>query len=311
MSDVVVFNPGKSVPSFAVDRRERSSLAKRLAGGAGGSMKRLSIKAGVFRLMAGGKEVAAIDDRHLDVVIVAAADAISRTYYAGQYVEGEASGPACWSADGSVPDEKASKPQAASCATCPQNVKGSGQGDARACRFSQRIAVLLASDIEGDVMQMTVPAASLFGKEQGDDRPLQAYARWLDASNIDPEMVVTRMRFDTKASSPKLFFRAARWLNEEEHTVAVEKGQTEDAKRAITMTVAQADGVQDTHAPAPEPILEGKRPTAKKAKPKEETQDVEDAEIVEKEPNVRKGASAPTQVRSETLAKAVSDWDDE
>ena len=310
MSDVVVFNPGKSVPTFVADRRERSSLAKRLAGSGGGGIKRLSIKAGVFRLMAGGKEIAAIDDRHLDVVIVAAADAISRTYYSGQYVEGVASAPSCWSADGTVPNEKAADPQASSCAACPQNQKGSGQGDSRACRFSQRIALLLASDIEGDVMEMTVPATSLFGKEQGEDRPLQSYARWLDASNIDPEMVVTRMRFDTKASGPKLFFRAARWLSEDEHATAVEKGQSEDAKRAITMTVAQVDAVKDTHAPAPEPILEGKRPSPKKAKPKEE-EEVAEAEYVEteKEPAVRK--SAPTQVRSATLAKAVSDWDDD
>lgn len=307
MSDIVVFNPTKAAPSFALARSQRSSLAQSLAG-EGGGVKRLSIKAGVFRLMAAGKEIAAIDDRHLDVVIVAAAPAVSRTFYASEYVEGEVSAPACWSADGTVPDKTAADPQAASCATCPQNVKGSGQGDSRACRYSQRIALLLASDIEGDVLQMTVPAASLFGKEQGDERPLRAYATWLDASNIDPEMVVTRMRFDTKASGPKLFFRAARWLTEDEHTTAVAKGASDDAKKAITMTVAQVDNV--TTPPAP-PAISGTRPSAKKAKEKPVVEvEAEEAEEAE-EPKVRKAAAPATQVRSAALSKAVADWDDD
>lgn len=309
MSDIAVFNPS-SVPSFAVARRERSALSKSLSGG-GAGIKRLSLKAGVFRLMAGGKEVASIDDRHLDVVIVSAAPAISRTYYAGAYVEGEASSPACWSADGTVPDAKSADPQASSCAMCPQNVKGSGQGDSRACRFSQRIAIVLANDIEGDVMQFTVPAASLFGSSQGDDRPLREYARWLDASNIDPEMVVTRMRFDTKASGPKLFFRTVRWLNDDEHTVALSQGSSEDAKRAITMTVSQADGVSDTQVSAP--AIEGTRPKAKaKVKPVEVVEDTQPEEPEEpEEPKVRKAAAPAAQARSATLSKAIDAWDDD
>ena len=58
MSNVAVFNPSQ-VPAFAKKRGELSAVAKALAGGgAGGGGKNISIKGGVFRLIASGKEVA-------------------------------------------------------------------------------------------------------------------------------------------------------------------------------------------------------------------------------------------------------------
>lgn len=297
MSNLTNFNPSQ-LPAFA-RKGELSEIAKALTGGTGVSSKRISIKGGVFRLMAGGKEIAAIDDRHLDVVIVNAAPKVSRTFYAGQYVEGETKAPDCWSADGDLPDSSVKEPQAKSCATCPQNVKGSGQGDTRACRFSQRLAVTLANDIGGDVMQLTLAATSIFGKEDGDKRPLQAYARYLAAQNISPETLVTRLKFDTKAAVPKLYFQPVRWLDDAEYALVQEKGQTEEAKRAITMTVAQTDGAKPL-------ALEGKKPVAKPAVEAEEATEAVD------EPEVRKEAKAkPTAVPKKTgnLASVVDDWD--
>lgn len=293
MSNITTFNPSQ-LPAFA-RKGELSDIAKALTGGTGVSSKRISTKGGVFRLVAGGKEIAAIDDRHLDVVIVNAAPKVSRTFYAGQYVEGETKAPDCWSADGDLPDATAKNPQAKSCATCPQNVKGSGQGDTRACRFSQRLAVVLANDIAGDVMQLTLAATSIFGKEDGDKRPLQAYARYLAAQNISPETLVTRLKFDTKAAVPKLFFQPVRWLDDAEFATVTEKGSTEDAKRAITMTVAQVDSQKPL-------ALEGKKPEAKPA--------VAEAEEVD-EPEVRKAAAKPTAVpkKAGNLASVVDNWD--
>lgn len=296
MSNLTTFNPSQ-LPAFA-RKGELSAIAKALTGGGTGtSMKRISTKGGVFRLIAGGKEVAAIDDRHLDVVIVNAAPKVSRTFYASQFVEGEAKAPDCWSADGDLPDATASQPQAKSCATCPQNIKGSGQGDSRACRFSQRLAVVLANDMEGDVMQLTLAATSIFGKEDGDKRPLQAYARYLAAQNISPETLVTRLKFDTKAAVPKLFFQPVRWLDDTEYAGVIEKGQSEEAKRAVTMTVAQADGVK--------PIaLEGKKPVA--------TAPAVEADEAVDEPEVRKETKAkPTAVpkKAGNLASVVDNWD--
>jgi hypothetical protein len=290
MSELTTFNPSK-LPAFAKSA-ELSSLAKSLAGGVGSSTKRISTKGGVFRLVAGGKEVASIEDRHLDVVIVQAAPKISRTFYAGTYEEGATSAPNCWSADGDKPDASIDEPQSDSCATCPQNAKGSGQGDSRACRFSQRLAVVLANDMDGDVMQLTLAATSIFGKEDGDKRPLQAYARYLAAQSINPETLVTRLRFDTKAAVPKLFFQPQRWLTDDEYEVCAKKGQSTEAKQAITMSVAKK---------ADTPLaLEGKKPVK-----------VEASDEVD-EPEKRKPVVKPNAVpakKTGKLAEVIGEWE--
>lgn len=293
MSNVVAFNPSQ-VPAFA-KTGELSAVAKALAGGAGQAGKRISIKGGVFRLISDGKEVAAIEERYLDVVIVNAASKIGRTYYEGTYNPDVATPPRCWSADGEKPDAKVDNPPSVTCAACPNNIKGSGNGESRACRFSQRLAVVLANDIKGDVMQLTLPATSIFGKEEGDNRPLQAYAKWLAAQSIGPDMVVTRMKFDTKSESPKLFFKPMRWLTDDEHSTCADQGKKPEAIRAITMTVAQTDGVK--------PIaLEGKPPKAKaQAEPA--------AEEEIDEPEVRKDKEPPAPTAKKKVATLAAEWD--
>ena len=302
MSNIALFS-GSNVPAFA-KKGELSDLAKSLAGGVGGGGgKRVSIKGGVFRLLVGGKEVAAIDERYLDVVVVNAAPKIGRTFYAKAYDGETLSGPDCWSADGETPSPESANKQSDRCATCPQNVKGSGMGESRACRFSQRLAVVLANDIDGDVMQLQLPATSIFGKEEGDKRPLQAYARYLAAQGVSPETLVTRMQFDTKAEAPKLFFKPMRWLTEEEYESSVRQGQTEDAKRAVTMTVAKTDKVAAPLA------LEGTKPKAKAA-PKAEEPAVEEEENAP--PTKRKSKSEePATAGKPNLAKLAAQWDDE
>jgi len=302
MSNVALFS-GSNVPAFA-KKAQLSNLAKSLAGGGGSSGgKRISIKGGVFRLIVDGKEVAAIDERHLDVVVVNAAPKIGRTLYLKSYNPENPAGPDCWSADGETPDASAENPQSDRCATCKQNVKGSGQGESRACRFSQRLAVVLANDIEGNVMQLQLPATSIFGREDGDKRPLQAYARYLAAQNVSPEMLVTRMQFDTKSEAPKLFFKPARWVTDDEFEAITRQGQTEDAKRAITMTVAKMDKVAEA-APL---ALEGAKPKA--AKPKIEAPVEEEENAL---PTKRKSKSdEPAAAGKSDLAKLAAEWDDE
>jgi len=322
MSNITLFN-ASNVPAFARNN-ELSETAKALTGGGSGvSTKRISIKGGVFRLVAGGKEIASIDERHLDVVIVKAAPKVSRIFYAKAYDADNIAGPDCWSNDGEKPDASIKEPQNHTCLGCPQNEAGSGNGNSRACRFQQRLAVVLANNPEGDVLQLTLPATSIFGKEDGDKRPLQAYARFLAAQTppVNPEQIVTRMKFDTKAESPKLFFTPVRWLEDAEYESVSKQAESEDAKRAVIMTVAQADGVKAKAAPMDIP---GK-PT--KAAPKVEAEDDEDEAPAPKakaaktkpvaseddEPEVRKAPSKETAVpaKKSKLADIVSDWDDE
>lgn len=320
MSNVALFG-GSNVPAFVKSRGELSAVAKALSGGgaaAGG--KRISIKGGVFRLMSSGKEVAAIDERYLDVVIVNAAPKVSRTFYMAAYDGDKVSAPDCWSADGVTPAADANNRQSDKCDSCPQNIQGSGNGNSRACRFSQRMAVVLANDIEGDVLQLTLPATSIFGKEDGENRPLQAYARWLAAQNVDPSEVVTRMKFDTKSEAPKLFFKPMRWLTDDEFPVVKKQGESDDAVKAITMTVAKQDGVVSKPV---EETIGGKRPT--KAAPVAQDEDDEPpapapkakkakpvAEDDGDEPVVRKEEKKPNAVpaKKSSLVDMIDDWDE-
>jgi hypothetical protein len=319
MSNVTLFN-ASNVPAFARNN-ELSETAKALTGGGTGqSIKRISIKGGVFRLVAGGKEIASIDERHLDVIIVKAAPKVSRIFYAKSYDADNIAGPDCWSNDGEKPDASIKDPQANTCMSCPQNVAGSGQGNSRACRYQQRLAVVLENNPTGDVLQLTLPATSVFGKEDGDKRPLQAFARYLALQNppINPEQIVTRMRFDTKAESPKLFFQPVRWLEESEYETVLQQADSPDAQRAVVMTVAQVDGVKGKPAAAPLAIP-GKNPAAAKVEAEEEeapkakapkTKPVAD---MDDEPEVRKAPAKDTAVpaKKSKLADIVSDWDDE
>ena len=326
MSNIAMFNPS-NVPAFAKNA-ELSATTLALAGNvnAGSGMKRVSIKGGVFRLLASGKEIASIEDRHLDVIIVKAAPKVSRIFYAGGYdKDAAAAAPDCTSADGEKPDAGVKNKQSSSCTTCPQNIAGSGNGQSRACRYQQRLAVVLANNPEGDVLQVTLPATSIFGKEEGDKRPLQAYARYMAAQTppVNLDAIVTRMKFDTKAESPKLIFAPVRWLTDDEYLVAQDQSKSKDAEKAVSVTPATADGVV---APAPLAI-EGKPPTAKTLGDLLDEDEAESmAEVkatkakkakpaveAEEEPEVRKAAPKVESVpaKKNKLADIVADWDDE
>jgi hypothetical protein len=323
--EIMLFN-SKTAPAH-VRAGQLSETAIALSGGAGNNIKRISTKGGVFRLMAGGKEVANIEERHLDIVIVLAAPKVSRVFYAAAYDSDKVAPPDCSSTDGETPDVGVPSKQSDSCMGCPQNIAGSGNGNSRACRYQQRLAVVLEDAVDGDVLQLTLPATSIFGKDEGDKRPLQAYARFLANQNppVNPEAVVTRMRFDTKAEAPKLFFQPMRWLTDAEYATVMQQAATPDAKRAIASTVAAVDGVKVEpltlagKAPSKPPVVAEEEdeevvvptpPKAKKAKPAPAAAAVEEEEA---EPEVRKTATKVTAVPAKkgSLSSIVAGWDDE
>jgi len=335
MSNVVLFEKEAARPSYAMAKQEASALTKSLSGGGGYPGKKLSIKGGVFRLIDNGKEISALEERYLDVVIVRAAEHISRSYYDKSFDDTKLVPPACWSVDGVAPDATVPTPQSNSCATCPQNVKGSGNDESRACRFSQRVALLLANDLEGSVLQLILPATSLFGKEEGaDNRPLQAYARFLNGNSANIEQFITRLKFDTKVATPKLFFKPMRWLEESEYAIAQAQGASDEAVKAVEFTVAQIVGAPGDlgvpgkplavvkPAPAaakPAPVVEPEEdeegpppppPSAKKAKAAAPVAAEEEAEAPAPEPKKRKAAAPAAEVAPrKSIADIASRWD--
>lgn len=306
MTDMTLFKPG-NVPAH-LRTTELSETTKALMGSAP-SGRRISIKGCTFRFVVNGKEVHRLDERYMDVIIVRAAAKVGRQFYAKSYdADATAEAPDCWSQDGEKPDASSRHRQHDTCAGCPQNIAGSGRGESRACRYQQRLAVLDATDTDAGVYQLALPSTSLFGKEEGNDRPLQAYARYL-ASQTPPvnlDAIVTRMKFDTKVESPKLFFAPVRWLSPEEYAVAKEQADTPEAKQAVTMSVAQTDGAQ-----AAPMKLEGARPDVQE-KPKAKAVLNEEPTTTD-EPEKRKPAakadkSVPVK---KDLADIVEKWDDQ
>jgi len=275
---------------------EIDDTTKALMGGGTGSSKRISIEGGVWRLLVNGKEIAQKEERNLNVVIVAAAAKVSRTFYAGVYKKGEALAPECWSANGDHPDTAAKTPQSKSCSTCPQNVSGSGQGTSKACRFSQRLAVVLDNDIKGDVFQLTLPATSIFGEGESGKWPLQTYAKMIGGKGVPITAVVTEMRFDTASSTPKVTFKPVRFLEVDEIGTAIEQGKSEAAQKAITMTVSQADTTPKLPAPAPAPVSTPVPEAAAEAAAPEPTK-------------VSKKKEEPAAKKD--LSSILSDWDDD
>ena len=289
MSDLTLFKGG--LPAYLKGTADDATNALAGTGEGGLGARRISIKGGVFREFIGGKEYRVSEERSMNVVIIKAAPKVSRIFYAGSYTEGEAVSPTCWSSDSQRPDEKvkAENKQSATCLNCPQNIKGSGQGDSRACRYQQRLAVVLDGEVDKEeVYQLVLPPTSVFGDGEKGKLPLQAYARHLKNHGTPITGVVTEMRFDTASPTPKLVFKPVRPVTEEEFEIIQTLKDSSEAVAAITMTVAQTDGVKD------------KKPAL--AAPKAEAEEIEEP---------KKAAPKKAAVTAEPkLEDLVGEWDD-
>lgn len=235
-------------------------------GGAGG-MKRISIRGSVFRMMVNGEEIAKNESRSMNIVVVNGTKYVSRKFYAGSYTPGESAPPDCWSNDGITPDASIEAPQHANCEGCPQNIKGSGAGESRACRFEKRLAVVLADDIKGSVYQLILPSKSYFGKGDQDHMPFEQYAKYVASQGYNINMLVTEMKFDSDSDNPKLTFKPIGFLNRDQWEAAKNQGLTPEAKSAVIQTAAQSDKPKAIAAPKAEaPKAEVAEPVKKSAK---------------------------------------------
>lgn len=305
MSEVALFrNPNTVVPAHV--RAGVDDLTKRMLGSSN-SNRRISIRGNVFRMIVDGQEVTKSDDRSMDIVIVNAAEKVSRTYYSGVYKEGEVTQPDCFSNDGTKPDPKAREPQSVACATCPMNAKGSGQGNSRACRYSQRLAVVLANNSQdsdaltanldnSDVYQLVLPSQSVFGDTINGMMPFRNYLKFLYGHGAGVRSVVTELRFDTNSATPKLFFRPVQYLTDDQYAIVVEKGQSEEALNAISYTPAAMDKAPAI-APAPTPAPKAVAPAPAIAEPT----------VKEK-----KSSAAPAvQGAEQDLSSILAEWGDD
>jgi hypothetical protein len=228
-----------------------------VAGGNRQSNKRISIKGGVFRKYAGGKEIGAIEDRFMNVIIVKMAHKASRMFYDKGYKEGEKVSPACWSSDSDKPDAEVKTPAASSCVSCPNSAKGSGDnGLGTKCKLSWRTAVVLPNDPAGDVMQLVLPATSAFGKEDNSRWPFRPYIQHLASHNVSAGRVVTKMAFDTKSPTPKVLFSPVGAVPDEDLETIARQAKSPAAEAAIKLNVYQTDTPEAVEVAQPEEVTE-------------------------------------------------------
>lgn len=235
-----------------------------VAGGGGNQTKRLSIKGGVFRKMVGGKEVGAIEDRHMNIIFVKMAHSASRQCYEGTYEEGKVASPVCWSNDSVKPDADVEYPCAPSCDVCPNSAKGSNDSGVGAkCKLSWRTAVVLPQDPSGDVLEFVIPAASTFGKEENGRWPFKSYIGMLANNNVSKGRVVTKVQFDTKVQFPKVLFSPAGAVDPSDYDTIAAQGKSPAAEAAVKLTVYKKKeaGEAAPEVESPEPVV---RESAKK-----------------------------------------------
>ena len=245
-NDLATMFSGAVTPIAGLDE---DTLA--VAGGARQGSKSISIKGGVFRKYSGGKEIGAIEDRHMNVIFVKMAHKASRMFYDATYQEGQKVSPVCWSTDSEKPDADVKTPCASTCLDCPKSVKGSGQGGTgTACRLSWRTAVVLPNDPSGDVMQLVLPATSAFGKEDNGRWPFRPYIQHLASHNVSAGRVITKMAFDTKSPTPKVVFSPAAKVPDEDLLAIAAQAKSPAAEAAIKMNVFQADSTGEAEVPS-------------------------------------------------------------
>ena len=301
MSDITLFENNALANSDLF--KELQDVNNNLLSGSGGGEqnRRISLNGKSFREFVNGEEVSVSDENNMNMVIVNAAK-ISRSFYEGVYDPKNPTPPTCWSADTNEPSPEVPEDQrqAKRCMDCPQNVNGSGQGEGRACRYAQRIAVALEGQLD-KVYQLQLPATSVFGAAKDGNMPMQAYANFLNAHNTPAIAVITNVRFDKGSSVPKLFFKAVRPLDEEELQQVVALKDSPATLKAITFTVAQTDGVDKPAPKADAP--------KKKEEPKPLFDNEEEAPVEEPTKVVKKTAPAPSGDTGD-LSSIIDNWDD-
>ena len=293
MSNLTIIN--EDLPDF-LQSAGVSALTKQLAGKSG--VKRIVPKNGIFRKTVGGEEMGKVKGS-LDVIIVNASPAVGRIFYAKAWTpDAEPTAPDCFSNDGRTPDAGAENPQSERCDTCQQNIKGSGMGNSKSCRYSRRIAMVLKGDfgtsLEGEVYQMNLASKSLFGEGAGENtHTFENYSKYLSNNGKSLDYVVTQISFNEENDNQSVLFTPTGYINKAQYAVTSEVAKKPDVLKMVVMTPYQADMAGK----------QAKLEAPKTAAPK--------AESPIEEPIKRPAKSEPKPTVKKDLDSVVKAWSDE
>ena len=303
MSNIALLN--QDLPDF-LQTAGVSELTKQLAGRTG--VKRIVPKNGIFRKVVGGEEMGKVKG-DLNVIVVNASPKVGRIFYVKQWSpDAEPTAPDCFSNDGTAPDAGSANPQAERCDSCGQNIKGSGMGNSKACRYSRRIAVTLEEDfgtsLEGEVYQMNLASKSLFGDSVGDNtHPFESYTKYLANNGKSLDYVVTQMSFNEDNDNQSILFTPVRFINKQEHEVTSKVAALPNVQKMVTMTPYQADA--SGRAPKIEAPVRVAEPPKAKAPAKDEPP------FEEPKKRESKKVAEPVAAVKKSLDSVVAAWSDE
>jgi len=276
-----------------------SELTKQLAGN-GGGVKRIVPKNGIFRKEVGGKEMGKVKEK-INVIVINASLHVGRIYYAQAWSpDSEPTAPECFSNDGKSPDEKATNPQSDKCDNCKHNIKGSGQGTSKSCRYSRRVAIMLEEDFntpsEGEVYQMNLASKSLFGDSVGENtHTFENYSKYLANNGRSLDYVVTQISFNEDNDNQSVLFTPMGFINKHQYEISSAKAKEPFVQKMVVMTAYQAD-------------MSGRTPKieAPKAAPKVEVEAVEEPK---KRPSATKDEAPKAKPDLDSVVKAWSEED--
>jgi hypothetical protein len=198
----------------------------------------------------------------MKVIVLDYAKRRGRAYYEGAYDPANESAPVCWSEDGVAPPLTVEKRQSDKCETCPMAAKGSKISDngkaVTACSQHRMLALIPANKLDFPPLRLKIPITSDFDKQSPDAEAAGWYAfsnymDFLKSRGVQhTAAIVTKMKFDTNAAYPKIFFAADRWLTPEELAEVVPITKREDVLGLLagTWTPAGVDGVKQEEAAA-------------------------------------------------------------
>lgn len=277
MSNISVID--QNLPDF-LQNAGVSALTKQLAGRTG--VARIVPKNGIFRKVVGGEEMGKAKGP-LNAIVVNASPHVGRIFYMKTWSpDAEPTAPDCFSNDGRAPDAGAANPQSDRCDTCPQNIKGSGQGQSKACRYSRRLAIMLEEDfgtaLEGRVYQMNLASKSLFGESVGSKtHTFENYTKYLANNGKSLDYVVTEISFNEDNDNQSVLFTPVRYINQTEHNAAVSATGNAEVQKMVVMTPYQADvsgRAPKLEAPKEEAVEPVKRESKKVEPPPAEKKDL-------------------------------------
>lgn len=185
----------------------------------------------------------------------------SRAFYEGNFEEGKNQMPRCASADGKVPDAGIKDPICATCAACPNAVKGSkiteNGKQTTACATTKRIAVVPPGVIDKHPpLLLRLAQTSVWDKDNKEEeaKGWYAYDQFVDMLRArgaqHTAAVVTRVKFDPKVAYPKLLFSASQWLSVEDAAKVRAKLDTESDEIGKLLNGIGSDGVAGQPAAA-------------------------------------------------------------